>query len=77
MASRYARYKHVCENCAFLGQFEEYDLWICLRGHTYIARYSGNRWDYVSGREFVGQIRPLTEAHRRATVQGIALNLGY
>lgn len=71
------RYEHDCEDCTFLGQYEEYDLWICPRGHTYIARYSCDGPDYISGSAFVGLIPAITEAHRLATVQGIALSLGY
>lgn len=74
------RYTHDCEECTFLGQFQEYDLYVCpvsLLGGTYIVRYSSDGPDYQSGKVFVGKFPPITEAHRLATVQGLALDLGF
>jgi hypothetical protein len=48
-----ARYKHDCNKCVFLGNYNEYDLYFCAIGNfmvepTVIARY-GEDGDYLSG----------------------------
>jgi len=45
-------YAHHCEECEFLGHFEEHDLYFCgqgLLGPNVIARCSGTPSDYTSG----------------------------
>lgn len=47
------RFLHDCSSCAFLGQFEKYDLYWCTSpsGPTFaslIARYSSDGPDYIS-----------------------------
>lgn len=46
------RYEHDCDFCKFMGQYKEYDLYICpedvLKLKEYIARYSSNGCDYYS-----------------------------
>lgn len=68
------RYQHDCPDDTFLGQFEQYDLYVAHHGGgTYIARESDQDSDYTSGAVFVGTNPAITEAHRLATIRGIAL----
>ena len=74
------RYEHDCDKDTFLGQFEQFDLYVAdhggpaqFGGGTYIARDSDDGWDYNSGAVFVGTDPAITEAHRLATIRGIAL----
>lgn len=72
------RYEHDCPNDVFLGRFEQYDVYIATAEHhgagvTYIARTSDEPADYLSGVELVGRHPAITEAHRLATLRGIAL----
>lgn len=74
------RYEHEDVCCTYLGQFEEFDLYVCGTANgtgTYLARDGDDGSDYHSGKAFVGLFPPITEAHRLAAVQGIALDLGY
>jgi hypothetical protein len=60
------RFEHDCESCLFLGQYKEYDLYICLgTNHTPIARY-GEKGDYLSGMSF-WDVPCLQEAIKRAS----------
>lgn len=47
------RYKHTCPNCTYLGQSEEYDLYVCSRKNreidSIIARFGNEGPDYISG----------------------------
>lgn len=47
---------HDCEDCVFLGHYEEHDLYFCPKEAgsegTVIARWSGNGPDYASGLPF-------------------------
>lgn len=48
------RYKHDCDGCVFLGQFDGYDLYYCKRsdedmGGTVIARFGNDGSNYASG----------------------------
>ena len=48
------RYQHDCQECVFLGEREEYDLYYCNgtgSGRTIIARYGDGEGDYISGIE--------------------------
>ena len=47
---RQIRYSHDCDNCRFIGNFEDHDLYICLKGEDteIIARYSDHGPDYLS-----------------------------
>lgn len=59
------RYKHDCETCAFLGHYNEYDLYYCSQGGTptVIARYGDEGPEYTSG---MGSDHPaLVEARSR------------
>lgn len=66
------RYTHDCDDCKPLGEFGEYDLYYCAKGHpTVIARYGDDGSEYLSGMSFVGKVDELTEAHRRAAASGL------
>ncbi|MCX6827608.1 MAG: hypothetical protein NTV06_10160 [candidate division Zixibacteria bacterium] len=62
------RYLHGCNECLWLGQFNEYDLYFCYQNGipTAIARY-GDSEDYKSGLIFaeLGFDEALAEANRR------------
>ena len=48
-------YKHDCNNCTFLGTFNNEDLYFCKQGGhipTLIVRYSSDGPDYSSGFQF-------------------------
>jgi hypothetical protein len=65
------RFKHDCEDCVFLGQHNEFDLYFCPSPSlhsTVIARYSSEGSDYHSGVEFAysGKIPQLIEALNRS-----------
>jgi hypothetical protein len=69
------RYRHDCEDCKPLGQFEQYDLYFCEQGfngqlNTVIARFSDRGADYISGLCFADQIPAIGEAKKRAEAQG-------
>lgn len=71
------RFVHDCDECEYLGQRGEYDLWACVRrndphGGTLIARWSDDGPDYYSGTVFAVAALlsgdtdyPLVEAFRR------------
>jgi len=73
-------YIHDCDDtCIFLGTYtpnrpeipgvpRQYDLYVHSDKEysTYIARWSSDGPDYHSGKEFVGHIPMITEAHERA-----------
>jgi hypothetical protein len=49
------RYEHDCDNCVFLGQFENADLYVCAHNNiidTVVARFSDDGPDYLSGLTF-------------------------
>lgn len=53
-SNKYAppRFQHDCDNCIYLGQHEEYDLYYCTQGGdwpTVIARYGDEGSEYTSG----------------------------
>ena len=48
-----------------------YDLYVCYNSDTYIARYSSEAHDYLSGKVFVGKVPAITRAHE------LAVELGY
>jgi hypothetical protein len=72
------RFHHDCQECIYLGQFEEYDLYWCGQGGlpTVLARWSDRGADYLSGMPSP-QLRekcpsyPPVEAWRRAKVAGL------
>lgn len=61
------RYKHDCESCIFLGEFRQYDLYVCVSSPTIIARF-GAGGEYDSGLEMAmsGQHPALAEGYERA-----------
>lgn len=62
------------ENCVFLGHFEGHDLYVHHKGYpTYIARYGNDGPDYITGAFLVGLDPHISEAHRVATLRGIAV----
>ena len=70
------RYQHDCSRCVPLGEFEEYDLYVCeqaVGGITLTARWSSVPCEYYSGAAFVGHIPALTEAANRAAEMVVAL----
>jgi hypothetical protein len=63
------RFVNICEQCIFLGQFEEYDLYFCDQngaGYTVLARWSDESQDYTSG--LGSRLKPLVEAERRLEI---------
>lgn len=52
------RYIHDCEDCVFLGQYKDADLYVCINNEdgntidTVIARFSSDAPDYISGLTF-------------------------
>lgn len=77
------RYKHDCDICTYLGQFNGLDLYVCRADGdarilgTYVARYGDDGSEYTSGKWLVKTHPAICEAHRLATVQGLALDLGF
>lgn len=69
-----SRYQHDCEECTFLGQYNEYDLYHCnQRGRpTVIARYSDDGPDYMSGME--APWTPLETARELARERGLIVD---
>lgn len=68
------RYIHDCENCVFLGQHDEYDLYFCKQGcdaDTVIARYGDEGARYTSGLPLARVLPELAEAKRRAIERGL------
>jgi hypothetical protein len=60
------RFTHDCDNCEFLGQFNEYDLYYCEDAFepTVVARYGDDGPEYTSG---IHSSNPaLVEARSRA-----------
>ena len=73
------RYKHDCERCIFLGQYNKYDLYFCTRfgiSDPILARFSSERLGYVSCEVptlVTGSIGPaLKEALPRAKTMNLA-----
>lgn len=68
------RFKHDCDICVFLGQFNEYDLYFCDAGFaTVIARYGDDGPEYMSGMTFARnkECMPLYEAKQRAIKENL------
>lgn len=62
-----ARYKHTCGGCTYLGQHEDYDLYLhdANKPILFVARFSGFHTDQVMGH--AGATHPaLVEAQRLA-----------
>lgn len=68
-------FTHDCNNCEFLGTFENHDLYFCDIEQTVIARYGNDGPDYMSGMTFAHNGRNgipiLYEAKLRAINQGL------
>lgn len=48
-------YEHACQNCKFLATLNNADLYVCASQNkidTFLARYSSEPGDYISGLEF-------------------------
>lgn len=65
-----ARYLHDCEECVFLGTYNQYDLYFCGANPTVIARY-GTDGDYLSGLHFIPYEPALALAASRAIEAGL------
>lgn len=70
------QYTHDCNNCIFLGQYENFDLYYCnITNETVIARYGNEGSEYMSGIGFANtsqkQDNPLYEAKQRAIKKGL------
>ena len=68
------RYKHDCNKCHFLGQYEKYDLYFCPKEPTVVARYSneGDGYNYNSGMVFA-----ITSSHhhyREALIRALRIS---
>ncbi len=61
------RHRHDCDECSFLGRFDEYDLYACTKGPmpTVIARYGDEGRHYKSGAALAAVDTALAEAARR------------
>jgi len=79
------RFTHDCERCRFLGDYEEYDLYVCARDgkiDTVIARYGSDGPEYMSGVIFAvldpikDRSPPLVESLKRATALGLVPRRG-
>jgi hypothetical protein len=70
-------FRHECKTCAFLGIFEEHDLYVCLKEDgtikTVIARFGSDGPDYASGLHSAGEtgLPCLREALARARIRGL------
>ena len=60
------KYIHDCEECIYLGTYNETDLYFCDATPTVISRYSDNGPDYKSGLIFADKDIELGEAKSRA-----------
>jgi len=66
------KYKHDCQKCIFLGQYEFkgeiYDLYFCEQDGlpTVIARYGNDGPEYISGLQFANSFEPIKEAKERS-----------
>lgn len=70
------RYEHDCEQCVYLGQEDDFDLYYCnkISIPTVIARYSPNGPDYLSGMPYPNQKQgPLVAARKLAAIKGFTL----
>lgn len=79
-----SRYEHDCSDCVFLGEHEDYDLYVCERNpvaaeRSVIARF-GSAGDYLSMRaRYLAMVPDVTmpgdvalvEALRRAQARGL------
>jgi len=67
------KFIHDCDNCIFLGIYEEYDLYYCDNEPTIIARYGDNGPDYMSGMIFAqpDKSEPLYKAKQLAIEKGL------
>lgn len=67
------KYQHDCDNCVFLGQHSEYDLYYCPQGGhpTVIARYGNKGEEYTSGLSFAEKIEPLKIAKKLSIEKGL------
>jgi hypothetical protein len=66
------RYTHDCDQCVFLGWYEECDLYFCARNIvTVIARYGNDGHEYTSGLTFTDVDPELAEAKKRAVERGL------
>lgn len=68
------QWAHDCDDCVFLGQHDDVDLYYCEAkgpGITLIARHSDEPSDYNSGLCFISSIPVITEAARRAVAKGL------
>ena len=46
------KFDHDCDNCQYVGNFKEYDLYFCNTTPTVIARYGNEGSEYASGMVF-------------------------
>jgi hypothetical protein len=56
------RHEHDCDRCVFLGQHEEFDLYVCPGEPTLLARRSDEGSDYWSGSVRSADVERYTEA---------------
>jgi hypothetical protein len=69
------RFRHSCENCVTLGQFNEFDLYFCAQAPhcrpTVVARFGNADAEYASGLLSAAELPELGEARRRAIAAGL------
>lgn len=68
-----ARYEHDCDQCIYLGQSDQYDLYIHadFQQETVIARFDNEGRDYKSGIYSVGVDHDLTNAFKMAQLRNL------
>lgn len=67
-------FEHDCNNCEFLGTFQEHDLYYCPQTPnwpTVIARYGNNGYEYKSGMHMANHDPHLHEARKRTAKKGL------
>lgn len=60
-------YQHDCDECLYLGNFNDHDLYRCRRGMvpTFVARFGSEQQMYKKGAQFVRLDPEINEACRR------------
>jgi hypothetical protein len=67
------KYKHDCDQCIYLGIYEDYDLYFCKQGGkspTVLARFGNAGPEYLSGLG-MSYTPSLQEAEKRAKDKGL------
>ena len=70
------RYKHDCDNCVYLGEYKNADLYFCnqISVKTVVARFSDYGPDYISGLDIADKDEYLHTAKQKAIEIGLLLD---